>query len=386
MTFSVTPEFDPTRFPSPLRRVGVIGCGVMGGSFALAASRVPSVERVLVTDSDPAIRREAEKRGFGEVVATARRLAPAVDLLVLAIPVPAIPSVARDVLPHMPRSTVLTDLGSVKAQPVREVESLLKGLSGEGEGPSYIGGHPMTGSEREGPAGADPMLFEGVTYVLTPTPHSSTSAFHRLAGLLRDMGARVLAVDPEAHDRLVAVVSHLPQVVATSLMKHAAALADTQPALLMMAGGGFRDATRIAGSNPDLWMGILRQNRTATLEALSGFMGALDRVRTAIAEDDWEEVSAALVEGREARALLQTRAVAEATVDVVTPVEDRPGSLAAVTTALGNAGINIEDVTVRHPQAGGRGALVIAVAGEEAAERARLALQALGFSSHLERR
>lgn len=386
MKSSALPESASAALPSPLRRVGVIGCGVMGGSFALAASRVPTVERVLVTDRDPAIRREAERRGFGEVVGTAGGLAAAVDLLVLAIPVPDIPTVARDVLPRMMQNAVLTDLGSVKSKPVREVEDILAELGHRGEGPSYIGGHPMTGSEREGPAAADPTLFQGATYVLTPTSQSSTSAFHRLAGLLRTMGARVLTVDPEVHDRLVAVVSHLPQVVATTLMRHAAALAHTEPALLVMAGGGFRDATRTAASNPDLWTGILRQNRNATLEALSDFMGALERVRSAIADDDWEEVSAALVGGREARALLHPKVGAEVAVDVVTPVEDSPGSLAAVTTALGNAGINIEDVTMRHGEAGGRGAFVITVSGEGAAERARLALRARGFSSHLERR
>lgn len=380
-------EFQSVRFASLLRRVGVIGCGVMGGSFALAASRVPGVERVLVTDHDPAVRGEAERLGFGEVLDTGRSLAREVDLLVLAVPVPQISVVARDVLPSMLPSALLTDLGGVKSKPVREVESIFQELGvRRGHGPSFIGGHPMAGSEREGPAAADPTLFQGATYVLTPTSYSSTSAFHRLAGFLRALGARVLTVDPEAHDRLVAVVSHLPQLVATTLMKHAAALGETEPALLAMAGGGFRDVTRIAGSNPGLWMGILRQNRAATLEALSGFMRELKRVRAAMEDDDWEAVSAALVGGREARALLPSRVVAEVVVDVVVPLEDRPGSLAAVTTALGNAGINIVDVSMRHAEAGRRGALVLAVAGEAIAERARRALQARGFGSHLERR
>lgn len=359
----------------------------MGASFALAASRVPGVDRVLVSDRDPAIRGEAERLGLGEVVDTAQGLAAAVDLLVLAVPVPQISIVAREVLPHMAVDAVLTDVGSVKSKPVREVEALFEILGVQLEdGPSFIGGHPMAGSEREGPAAADATLFQGATYVLTPSSHSSTSALHRLAGLLRALGARVLTVEPEAHDRLVAVVSHLPQVVATTLMTHAAALAQTEPALLGMAGRGFRDVTRIAGSNPDLWVEILRQNCTATLEALSGFKHELERIRAAIEDHDWGQVSAALVGGREARALLGTTAAAEAMVDVVTPVEDRPGSLAAVTTTLGNAGINIEDVAMRHAEAGGRGALVITVAGEQAAQRARSTLESRGFSSHLERR
>ncbi len=358
----------------------------MGGSFALAASRVAGVERVLVTDRDPAIRAEAERFDLGEVLPEATSVASAVDLVVLAVPVAQIPLVAREVLPHMPPDAVLTDMGSVKAEPVREVEALFESFGIDRDtGPFFIGGHPMAGSEREGPAAADPTLFQGATYVLTPTSRSSATALRRLGGLLRAVGARVLTVDPEAHDRLVAVISHLPQVVATTLMQHAASLAQTQPALLEMAGRGFRDATRIAGSNPELWMGILRQNRTATLEALDGFLTALARVRGAIEAGDWEQVGAALVGGREARALLGTKAAEEVMVDVVTLLEDRPGSLAAVTTALGNAAVNIEDVTLRHAPAGGRGALVITVAGEEAAERARAALRARGFSARLER-
>ncbi|MFN2557092.1 MAG: prephenate dehydrogenase/arogenate dehydrogenase family protein [Nitriliruptorales bacterium] len=380
-------EQQSARSSSPLRRVGVIGCGLMGGSFALAASRAPGVERVLVVDRDPTIRGEAERLGLGRVLSDASGVAAGVDLLVLAVPVPQIPVVAREVLPHMAPDAVLTDMGSVKYKPVLEVERIFESLGiPKGAGPSFIGGHPMAGSEGQGPTAADPALFEGTTYVLTPSSYSSTSALQRFGGLLRSLGARVLTIEPEAHDRLVAVISHLPQLVATTLMEHAARLAETEPALLEMAGRGFRDATRVAGSNPDLWMGILRENRTATLAALEGFMSAVERVREAIEADDWDQVSAALVSGREARALLGTKVRVEAMVDVVTPVEDRPGSLAAVTTALGNAGVNIEDVAVRHAQAGGRGALVVTVAGDEAAERARAALQARGFSSRLERR
>ncbi len=358
----------------------------MGASFALAASRVPGVERVLVTDRDPAVRAEAERLDLGEVLPGAPSVAAAVDLLVLAVPVAQIPVVAGEVVPHLRPDAILTDMGSVKAKPVREVEALFDRMGIDGDvGPSFIGGHPMAGSEREGPAAADPTLFQGATYVLTPTSRSSASALRRLGGLLRAVGARVLTVDPQAHDRLVAVISHLPQVVATTLMQHAGTLAQTQPALLEMAGRGFRDATRIAASNPELWMGILRQNRTATLEALDGFLAALERVRGAIEAGDWEQVAAALVGGREARALLGMKAEEEVLVDVVTLIEDRPGSLAAVTTALGSEGVNIEDVTLRHAPVGGRGALVITVAGEEAAERARAALQARGFSTRLER-
>ncbi|HEX2027844.1 MAG TPA: prephenate dehydrogenase/arogenate dehydrogenase family protein [Nitriliruptorales bacterium] len=369
----------------PFNSVGVVGCGLIGGSLALAAAAA-GVSEVAVTDRDPRVLAAARERGVGAVLERVEQVAASAELVVLAVPVADIPAAARQVLPAVAPGTIVTDVGSVKARVLREVEGYLADLrASEGVDVEFIGGHPMAGSERAGLAGAQPTLFQGATYVLTPSRSASAEAFHRLAAFLRLVGARVLAVDADTHDRLVGVVSHLPQAIASALMAFAATTARDDPGLLTMAGGGFRDATRVAASDPDLWTGILEENRSAVLDAIDGFDAALRRLRSALAAGDRKVVRATLAQGLAGRMLLPGKVVRETLVDLVIPVADRPGSLADVTTALGAEGINIEDVSMRHAEEGDRGALVIAV-GAGAAELARDVLAARGFRSHLQTR
>jgi prephenate dehydrogenase len=212
------------------------------------------------------------------------------------------------------------------------------------------------------------------------------AAFGALADLLRGIGARVLAVDPDLHDRLVAVVSHLPQVLASLLMAHAADTADDRDAVLALTAGGFRDVTRVAASDPDLWTGILRENREAVIEQLTRYEARLDALRQLLEDDDAARLHSFLAEARHARRSLPQRGAATDLIDLVVPVPDRPGALAEVTTALGEVGVNIEDLAMRHASDGGRGAMVIAISGEAAMRRAQQALAERGYPSHVEAR
>ncbi len=377
----------------------MVGCGLIGGSLALAARGVPGVDEVVVTDASAAVVDEARRLGVGDRqegdLTTAVRGA---DLVVIATPVAATAGVFQELEPALGERTVVSDVGSVKTNALREVEALDRGGRPHGEGrerPSegplrasrFIGGHPMAGSERSGVSAADGTLFQGATWLLTPTPHTDATAFEALSTFLRLLGARVLAVEPELHDRLVAIASHLPQVLASTLMDEAAeAAARTGEAVLAVTAGGFRDATRVAGSDPDLWVGILRENRVALLEALDGFVERLAGVRTAVAEGAWDDLRGYLDRARTARGRLPSKERVGHLVDVVIPVDDRPGVLAEVTTALGEAGVNIEDLSMRHASAVDRGALLVAVDGQDAAARARAILERRGLPCHLEPR
>lgn len=389
---------------SPFRRVTVVGCGLVGGSLALAAAAVPGVEEVVVSDTDADTLLRAAARGVGDRhesdVAVAVRGA---DLVVLCTPVPVTGNLFQLIRGEIGPRTVVTDVGSVKSQVVLEVEgqpldmggtvvSDLDDVDPAGAGlddaaTRFIGGHPMAGSERSGVAAADGTLFQGATWVLTPTPASDVRAFEELSAFLRALGARVLAVDPILHDRLVAIASHLPQVLASTLMDEAADAAErTGEAVLTVAAGGFRDATRVAGSDPDLWVGILAQNRDAVLDALDGFLSRLHTVRDQVEAGDWDAVRSFLDRAREARERLPSKERAGRLVDLVIPVTDRPGVLAEVTTALGEAGVNIEDLAMRHASTTARGALLVAVDGEATADRALALLGQRGIPAHLEPR
>lgn len=372
---------------SPFRRVAVIGAGLIGGSFALVSRDTVGVEHVSLWDRDPATRRRARGLGVGDAVPDDLGEAVAgADLVVLAVPVSAIAAVAGEVVAHVDGELpVLTDVGSVKARPVREVEALLGGHTG-GEVP-FVGGHPMAGSERSGIEAADGTLFQGATWLLTPTDRSRPDAFDRLGVHLRAIGARVLAIEPALHDRLVAVASHLPQALASALMAQAAGVARTSgQAVLSVAAGGFRDVTRIAASDPDLWVGILSENRDAVLAALEGFGRQLDEFRAALEDADDDRLRSLLATAQDARLTLPGKETVGDLVDLVVPVDDRPGILAGVTTALGEAGVNIEDLAMRHATEGSRGALLVAVAGHDAAVAAQRLLAQRGFPSHLEPR
>lgn len=379
---------------SPFRSLAVVGAGLVGGSFAAASRDLAGVPDVRVWDRDPEVRREAaEEHGFAAPDGLDEALRD-VDLVLVAVPVPAIADVVATVASLAGPGTVVTDVGSVKSQPVVEVEAVLtperqiEGGSGSQALPvRFVGGHPMAGSERSGLAASDGRLFQGATWVLTPTAASDPEAFELLSQHLRAIGARVLAVEPALHDRLVAVASHLPQALASTLMDEAAAVSRTTGAgVLSVAAGGFRDVTRIAGSDPDLWVGILSENRQAVLWAIDNFAERLGRLRGVLAEGDEASLRAFLARSQDARRRLPAKERAGDLVDLVVALDDRPGMLAQVTTTLGEAGVNIEDLSMRHATDVDAGALIVAVDGADTARLAAEILEARGFPAHLEPR
>lgn len=369
----------------PFTSVAILGCGLIGGSLALASRGLEGVQSVRVTDHDERVRAAARRELGACVVDTVEEAVAGAELVVVAVPVDSIAEVVAAAAVHVQRGAILTDVGSVKSDVVAEVEAFLA----EAELPEtqFLGGHPMAGSERRGFEEADPDLFRGATWLLTPTRTSAPEAFNAVAAHLRAVGAHVLAVDPATHDRIVAVTSHLPQVVASTLAAVAEEAAETSgEGVLSTAAGGFRDVTRVAGSDPDLWTAILAHNRRAVGEALAAFRSGLVAFEDAIERGDRREVHRRLQEGRAARQRLPVQRREDRLVDVVVPLPNRPGMLAEVTTTLGAAGINVEDLEMRHGTGATRGVLVVAVNGWDTARRARGLLSEQGFPGHLEAR
>ena len=372
---------EPRQAPS-IRRVAVIGAGLIGGSIALAA-RAAGAELVRLTDRDLAVRsRAAELALADEVSDSVASAVRDVDLVVAAVPAGAVATVLVDAAAAAPPHAVLTDAASLKREVALEVESRLRGAGVDPR--RFVGGHPMAGSEHSGPEAAEAALFQAATWVLTPTETTADEVLHDLSAFLRALGARVLALSPERHDELVAIVSHLPQIVASTLASVAAdAVEDVGDAVLAVAAGGFRDTTRIAASDPGLWTPILEGNREAALEALDVYARRLHEFREAIATERWEAVTGMLARARDARVRLVAKPDEPDLIDLVIPLEDRPGALAAATTALGELGVNVEDVAMRHAQDGVRGALLLRVAAA-AADPALSALRARGLGAHVD--
>ncbi len=389
----------------PVERLAVVGAGLVGASIALAA-REAGVGRVRITDTDPAVRRRAAQLEVADEVCD--DLASTVEdaeVVIAAVPASVVADVLSAASRAAPPHVILTDAASLKEDLTLEVESRLRDepfsrpeVEGEGRrdlapgrvspvpdrSGRFVGGHPMAGSERSGPDAADARLFQGATWVLTPTAATDDDVLPRLSTLLRRLGARVVALPPKRHDELVAIVSHLPQVVASVLADVAAdAVEATGDAVLSVAGGGYRDTTRIAASDPALWVPILAGNRSAILDALQAYEQRLGRVRAALADGDLDQIATILARASAARRRLVGKGETGAEVDVVVPLDDRPGQLAEATTALGEAGINVEDLAMRHATEGQRGALLLRVAATEA-ERAVERLAAAGLAAHVE--
>jgi prephenate dehydrogenase len=360
--------------------VGVCGGGLIGTSVALGLLRAGGYE-VRVYDEDPAGRealaRVLEASGQEAMLAPSWAAAAAdAQVLVAAVP----PNVVAEVLAigalHALPTALLTDVASVKG---RVVESVLTALATVGDAASrYVGGHPMAGSERSGAGAADAGLFTGATWVLTPSARTSDASLTSATELVTALGARVLVLDPTAHDTIVGLVSHLPQLVASVLAEVAAETVGTErDAVLAVAGPGFRDTTRIAASDPALWLDIVDGNRDAILRALDAFSSRLTVVVDAVRAEDTETLHAVLDRASQARRRLVPKRLDAALVDLIVPLQDRPGSIARISGALGSAGINIEDLAMRHASAADRGSLLVRILADDLTA-ARAALAAAG--------
>jgi prephenate dehydrogenase len=237
----------------------------------------------------------------------------------------------------------------------------------------------MAGSEQEGVDGADPALFEGATWVLTPTLDTDAAAYTTARSVVRELGADVVALPPDRHDALVALVSHVPHLAAATLMTLAAEGAEEHAAVLRLAAGGFRDMTRVAAGHPGIWLDVCAENRDAIVEGLDRFVEALTAMRVRVAGGDREALRAFLDRARQARVNLPARIDRpEELVEVRVPVPDRPGVVAEVSTLLAELDVNIEDLEIAHSPEGAQGVLVLVVRAE-ADERVRDALSRRGF-------
>lgn len=353
-------------------RVTVVGTGLIGGSVALALSASGRAGHVVGCDTDP----DALEVGLARGAFATAEMDPAAavsgaDLVVVATPVDSCLAACEALAPGLRPEAVVTDVSSAKAAVVEACEGLL--------GPRFIGGHPMAGSEQHGIGAAEPDLFQDAWWILTPTPTTESRAYRIASGLATAVGARPVALEPDDHDRLLARLSHLPQLLASTLVT-AAVAAEDKPSLLGLAAGGFRDVTRIAASDPALWVTILHANRQAVLEALRDYDHSLQEMVGLIEGERWDEIAAFLGAARRARVdLFGKPEMHDVPVALSMPVLDRPGVLAEVTTAAGSLGANIEDLRIVHSTEGGRGHLELIVAGEEPAARLATALGELGY-------
>jgi prephenate dehydrogenase len=360
------------------RRLAIVGTGLLGASVGLAA-RAAGVAEVVGADNDRRELRDAlEREAITSRARSVEEAAEGADLIVAATPVRSLAGVLARALAANPEA-VLTDVGSTKLHLLAELQRSSANASLR----RVIPGHPMAGSEERGARAARVDLFHGAAWVLTPAPHVDHQALRRLTSFVRDLGGRPLMLDPELHDQVAAFASHLPQLAATALMG-AVAQVESPAALRRLVASGFRDTTRVAASDPDLWVDICATNGPSIVAALDVLTSRLEVLRKLIAEGDRAGLREELAAARAARLRIPTKpgSSPRGLREVVVHIADRPGSLAAVFHALGAAGVNVEDLAIDHELQGGSGALRIWVAGRDASTAAIAALELAGWPAH----
>jgi prephenate dehydrogenase len=351
-------------------RALVVGIGLIGGSIALSLRARGWHVSGLDADEDrlaEALATEAIDHAGDDLAA---------EIVFVATPAAAVAGEVARLLatPGRRDDAVVTDVSGVKSAIVEAADH-----------PRFIGGHPMAGSEQVGLRGATADLFEGAVWVLTPTSATDLNAFDRLQGVVSALDADVLVLTPDDHDRLVAVVSHVPHLVAASLMNAAATGAEQNRALLRLAAGGFRDMTRVAAGHPGIWPDICAENAEPIVAALGALVDDLTLMRDRVAEKDRDAIFGVLQRASQSRRNLPARMVRPDNLsELRIPVPDRHGVLAEITAVAADGGISIYDIEIAHSAEGPRGVLILVVDTAEA-DRLRDTIAAKGYPCHAEK-
>ena len=261
----------------PFARVAIIGMGLIGSSLARAVRDAMPTVQLVVTDASPAVRMRVAELGLADDVADGAGAAVVdADLVILCVPVGAMADVAAQIAPELAPDTVVSDVGSVKESVARVLGAALPGVH-------VIPAHPVAGTEKSGPDAGFASLFHGRWCIITPPPRADQVMVERLSEFWRRLGAKVELMDAPHHDRVLAVTSHLPHLIAYSIVGTASDLeAVTKAEVIKYSAGGFRDFTRIAASDPVMWRDVFLNNREAVLELLGRFTEDLVALQRAI--------------------------------------------------------------------------------------------------------
>lgn len=267
--------------PAPFARIAVIGLGLLGGSVTRAVHAQLPDAMTTGFDADPAVRARAREIGLANFVPeTVSEAVAGADLVVLCVPVGAMAAAGTAIAPHLAPGVIVTDVGSSKASVAKALAEALPGVS-------VIPAHPVAGTEQSGPDAGFAALFKGRWCIVTPPAGADEAEVARVMAFWEALGARVEVMDPEHHDRVLAVTSHLPHLIAYTIVGTASDLEEvTQSEVIKYSAGGFRDFTRIAASDPTMWRDVFLSNREAVLEMLQRFSEDLTELQKAIRKGD----------------------------------------------------------------------------------------------------
>ncbi|MCY0875022.1 MAG: prephenate dehydrogenase [Firmicutes bacterium] len=341
-----------------ISRMCLIGCGLIGGSVSLALKRSGAVDTVIGVDVVPETLRQALIRGVvDEAEPDLTTALSGAQLVVVAAPVAVTASILKQVAALedvLAAGAIVTDVCGAKGRVVEEMSLLFHRAT-------FIGGHPMAGSEKSGIAAADARLLENAVYVLTPGEAANLEAQSTLQSMLQKAGARVRLMSATRHDRVVAAISHVPHLIAATLVNQVRDLSLSDDAYTQLAAGGFRDITRIASSDPALWSELSLENSQEIMELVDDWQSRLTWLQKAIEERRASDLYTFFSEARSFRDLLPAKSTGalRSSYSITVSVPDEPGMIGEIASLLGAAGISIRNIGILESREGDDGQLLL---------------------------
>lgn len=363
---------------TPFKNIAIIGVGIIGGSLGLSLKRkIPGIRILGISRKetlDKALALGAIDQGFERSQLEA--CLPQADLVFICAPI----SIIIDMLPRIADAirpgTLVTDVGSTKLKIVEKAKDYFK------EDKYFIGGHPMAGNEGRGVEWADALLFENAVYVLTPSQAVPESLKRSFITLIEEIGAKMIVLHPELHDKLAAAISHLPQLLAVTLMDVVAQSQDRENSSLFfnLAAGGFRDMTRIASSPYEIWKDIFQTNQQNVLHFIDTYIETLQEMKKKLIQENLSIIFENAARNR-LSIPRDTKGFLRPNFDLSVWVEDKPGQIALISSALAEKKINIKDIEVLKIREGDSGTIRLSLETEEDRQAAQKILKQIGFSS-----
>lgn len=325
--------------------VGIIGVGLLGGSIGYILKKKKWAGKVVgIGRNSEKLQKAVQLNAIDEYCVGYTEKISELDIIILCVPVMLIPGIVKEIRPYLKKGAILTDVGSTKKMIMSEVTALLPDTV------SFIGGHPMAGSEKTGVEGLDPYLFENAVYVLVRSKLSTDDDYETIKSMVAALDAIILEMNEDDHDFAVSAISHAPHLIASSLVNCAASVDTGANHILSLAAGGFRDTTRIASGNPHMWKDICTSNNEKIVQMLDYFVQQIDAFKTALLEKNETELLQLLNNAKIIRDKLpkSRKGILSPMFEVIVFVPDKPGVIGRISNLLGENNINIKDIEVLH--------------------------------------
>mgnify|MGYP001229643245 CR=1 FL=1 len=355
------------------KTIAVIGLGLIGGSIAKGLKKQKPEIRIKAYDYGNILDKAFEDGTIDEKLATVEDAANS-DIVFLCLPTSGSIAALEKLAPVASGNVLITDVGGVKSVFYEKWQT----LSGKA---SYVGGHPMTGKEKGGYENSDPLLFESAVYILAQSECENPN-FDVLKELIKLLGARIKFVDPYLHDKIIGYVSHLPQLASVCLV-NAVNNKNNEVNFLDFAAGGFRDMTRIASSNFDIWEPVIKQNKEFILQSLDSLQKELLLMRQYVEKENYADIEKMFNSARKKRDEIpkNTKGFLNPLYEIYVYVKDEPGVLSKLTTVLFQHNISIKDLELLKIREGTGGTFRLSLESEQDAQNAKLLIENLGFAT-----